>query len=173
MLEAGKMCKDLSDFDKGQIAMARRLGQSISKTPAYVGCSRSAVALSIKSGQRKKKRWTGDRYQIPKPLNTTSVKTMILTERSLLYVPQILSLHIYDSTHLPLSNPVTCVAMQKKNCFKFSTLPKTLHDSKNADDRWWFYTSLILPLLCFTAHHILEFENQSEFSDVFSGYISG
>ncbi|ROL45968.1 hypothetical protein DPX16_4782 [Anabarilius grahami] len=35
--------KDLSEFDKDQIAMARRLGQSISKTAALVGCSRSAV----------------------------------------------------------------------------------------------------------------------------------
>ncbi|ROL46548.1 hypothetical protein DPX16_21732 [Anabarilius grahami] len=35
--------KDLSEFDKGQIVMARRLGQSISKTSALVGCSRSAV----------------------------------------------------------------------------------------------------------------------------------
>uniref|UniRef100_A0A8P4K6M0 Transposable element Tc1 transposase n=1 Tax=Dicentrarchus labrax TaxID=13489 RepID=A0A8P4K6M0_DICLA len=35
--------KDLSDFDKGQIVMARLLGQSISKTAALVGCSRSAV----------------------------------------------------------------------------------------------------------------------------------
>ena len=36
--------KDLSNFDKGQIVMARRLGQSISKTAAFVGCSQSAVA---------------------------------------------------------------------------------------------------------------------------------
>ncbi|ROL47293.1 hypothetical protein DPX16_16881 [Anabarilius grahami] len=35
--------KNLSEFDKGQIVMARRLGQSISKTAALVGCSRSAV----------------------------------------------------------------------------------------------------------------------------------
>ncbi|KAM8960365.1 LOW QUALITY PROTEIN: uncharacterized protein RCH25_036055 [Pelodytes ibericus] len=35
--------KDLSDFDKDQIVMARLLGQSISKTAALVGCSRSAV----------------------------------------------------------------------------------------------------------------------------------
>ncbi|ROL44000.1 hypothetical protein DPX16_10284 [Anabarilius grahami] len=35
--------KDLSEFDKEQIVMARRLGQSISKTAALVGCSRSAV----------------------------------------------------------------------------------------------------------------------------------
>ncbi|ROL49569.1 hypothetical protein DPX16_15895 [Anabarilius grahami] len=35
--------KDLSEFDKGQIVMARRLGQSISKTAALVGCSWSAV----------------------------------------------------------------------------------------------------------------------------------
>ncbi|KAJ4948457.1 hypothetical protein JOQ06_019991 [Pogonophryne albipinna] len=31
--------KDVSDFDKGQIVKARRLGQSISKTAALVGCS--------------------------------------------------------------------------------------------------------------------------------------
>ncbi|ROL54188.1 hypothetical protein DPX16_10611 [Anabarilius grahami] len=36
-------CKDLSEFDKGQIVIARQLGQSISKTAALVGCSRSAV----------------------------------------------------------------------------------------------------------------------------------
>ncbi|KAK3511467.1 hypothetical protein QTP70_008962 [Hemibagrus guttatus] len=36
-------CKDLSEFDKGQIVMARRLDQSISKTAALVGYSRSAV----------------------------------------------------------------------------------------------------------------------------------
>ncbi|KAK3512587.1 hypothetical protein QTP70_017217 [Hemibagrus guttatus] len=45
MIKAGKMGKrkDLSEFDKGQIVMARRLDQSISKTAALVGCSRSAV----------------------------------------------------------------------------------------------------------------------------------
>ena len=45
VLEAGKMgkCKDLSKFDKGQIVMARQLGQSISKTAALVGCFRSVV----------------------------------------------------------------------------------------------------------------------------------
>ncbi|ROL43996.1 hypothetical protein DPX16_10280 [Anabarilius grahami] len=35
--------KDLSEFDMEQIVMARRLGQSISKTAAPVECSRSAV----------------------------------------------------------------------------------------------------------------------------------
>ncbi|KAK3571515.1 hypothetical protein QTP86_012867 [Hemibagrus guttatus] len=42
---SGKMDKrkDLSEFDKGQIVMARPLDQSISKTAALVGCSRSAV----------------------------------------------------------------------------------------------------------------------------------
>ncbi|KAK3570596.1 hypothetical protein QTP86_023653, partial [Hemibagrus guttatus] len=42
---AGKMgkCKDLSEFDKDEIVMARPLDQSISKTAALVGCSRSAV----------------------------------------------------------------------------------------------------------------------------------
>ncbi|KAK3536844.1 hypothetical protein QTP86_027040, partial [Hemibagrus guttatus] len=45
VLEAGKMDKrkDLSEFDKGQIVMARRLDQSIPKTAALVACSRSAV----------------------------------------------------------------------------------------------------------------------------------
>ncbi|KAK3541582.1 hypothetical protein QTP86_032828 [Hemibagrus guttatus] len=35
--------KDLSEFDKGQIVMARPLDQSISKNADLVGCSRSAV----------------------------------------------------------------------------------------------------------------------------------
>ena len=35
--------KDLNEFDKGQIVMARLLGQSISRIAAPVGCSRSAV----------------------------------------------------------------------------------------------------------------------------------
>lgn len=30
VLEAGKMYKDLNEFDKGQIMMARQMGQSIS-----------------------------------------------------------------------------------------------------------------------------------------------
>ncbi|KAK3511927.1 hypothetical protein QTP70_027588 [Hemibagrus guttatus] len=42
--------KDLSEFDKGQIVMAR-LDQSISKTAALVDCSRSAVLQS--AAQRK------------------------------------------------------------------------------------------------------------------------
>ncbi|KAK3509326.1 hypothetical protein QTP70_028543 [Hemibagrus guttatus] len=36
-------CKDLSEFDKDHIVMARRLDQSISKTAALVGCSQFAV----------------------------------------------------------------------------------------------------------------------------------
>lgn len=39
--------KDLSDFEKGQIVMARRLGRSISKTASVVGCSRSAVVSTF------------------------------------------------------------------------------------------------------------------------------
>ncbi|ROL52754.1 hypothetical protein DPX16_21180 [Anabarilius grahami] len=35
--------KDLSEFDIGQIVIARGVGQSISKTAALVGCSRSVV----------------------------------------------------------------------------------------------------------------------------------
>ena len=38
VLKMGK-CNDLSEFDKGQIVMARWLGQSISKTAALVGRS--------------------------------------------------------------------------------------------------------------------------------------
>ncbi|GBO25854.1 hypothetical protein AVEN_78721-1 [Araneus ventricosus] len=34
---------DLSEFDKGKVVMARRLGTSITKTARLVGCSRSAV----------------------------------------------------------------------------------------------------------------------------------
>lgn len=34
---------DLSEFDRGQIVMARRLGTSISETARLVGCSRPAV----------------------------------------------------------------------------------------------------------------------------------
>ncbi|GBO08521.1 hypothetical protein AVEN_170901-1 [Araneus ventricosus] len=35
---------DLSEFDRGQIVMARRLGTSITETARLVGCSRSVVA---------------------------------------------------------------------------------------------------------------------------------
>ncbi|KAK3571264.1 hypothetical protein QTP86_005978 [Hemibagrus guttatus] len=45
-------CKDLSEFDKGQIVMARRLDQSVSKTAALVGCSRSAVEGTMFFGVR-------------------------------------------------------------------------------------------------------------------------
>ncbi|KAI5626389.1 matrix metalloproteinase-28 isoform X1, partial [Silurus asotus] len=45
VLEAGGIVKhkDLGEFDKGQFVTSRRLGQSISKTAALVGCSQSAV----------------------------------------------------------------------------------------------------------------------------------
>lgn len=48
VLEKGKMgeCKDLSEFDKGQIVGARQLRESIPITAALVWCSQSAV-LSI------------------------------------------------------------------------------------------------------------------------------
>ncbi|GBN02181.1 Transposable element Tc1 transposase [Araneus ventricosus] len=36
---------DLSEFDTGQIVMARRLGTSITETAGLVGCSRSAVVI--------------------------------------------------------------------------------------------------------------------------------
>ena len=40
--------KDLSDFSKGQIVMARLLGQSISETARLVGCSRLAVVSTYR-----------------------------------------------------------------------------------------------------------------------------
>ncbi|KAK3525830.1 hypothetical protein QTP70_010668 [Hemibagrus guttatus] len=47
--------KDLSEFDNGQIVMARRLDQSISKTADLVGCSQSCKSFksSGKMGKRK------------------------------------------------------------------------------------------------------------------------
>ncbi|KAK3512464.1 hypothetical protein QTP70_012995 [Hemibagrus guttatus] len=53
VLESGKMGKrkDLSEFDNGQIVMARPLDQSISKTAALVACSRSAVVQGKNSGE--------------------------------------------------------------------------------------------------------------------------
>ncbi|MBN3307699.1 PTH1R protein, partial [Amia calva] len=47
--------KDLSDFDKGQIVMTRRLGQSISKTAALMGCSRSAVVSTYQKWSKEGK----------------------------------------------------------------------------------------------------------------------
>lgn len=47
--------KDLSDFDKGQIVMARRLGQSLSETAALVGCSRSAVVSTYQKWSKEGK----------------------------------------------------------------------------------------------------------------------
>lgn len=49
VLEVGKMgkCRNLSDFDKRQIVMARPLGQSISKTTRLVGCSQYAVVILV------------------------------------------------------------------------------------------------------------------------------
>ncbi|KAK3517496.1 hypothetical protein QTP70_012575 [Hemibagrus guttatus] len=73
VLEAGKMGKrkDLSEFDKGQIVMTRRLDQSISKTAALVGCSWSAVCLTPSTCNsllisKLKARWPG-----PKPSTIT------------------------------------------------------------------------------------------------------
>ena len=53
--------KDLSDFDKGQIAMARQVGQSISETARLVGCSHSAVVSTYR--QWSEERQTTNRGQ--------------------------------------------------------------------------------------------------------------
>ncbi|MBN3306880.1 MYH16 protein, partial [Amia calva] len=49
----GKMGSE--DFDKGQIVMVRRLGQSISKTAALVGCSWSAVVSTYQKWSKEGK----------------------------------------------------------------------------------------------------------------------
>lgn len=48
-LEAAKCAKwkDLSNFDRGQIVMARRLRQSFCKTAGLVACSWSAVVSTV------------------------------------------------------------------------------------------------------------------------------
>ena len=63
MLDAGEMgrSEDLSDFDKGQIVMARRLGQSISEMARLVGCSQSAVVSTYR--QWSEERQTTNRRQ--------------------------------------------------------------------------------------------------------------
>lgn len=51
---------DLSDFDRGQIVMARRLGTSITETARLVGCSRSTVVSTyakwMKDGETSSRR---------------------------------------------------------------------------------------------------------------------
>ena len=61
--EAGKMgkCKDLSDFNKGWIVMARRLGQSSSKTAGLLGCSRYTVVSTYQKEGQPVNRWQGHR----------------------------------------------------------------------------------------------------------------
>lgn len=39
---------ELSDFDKGQVVVARELGLSVSKTAKTVGCSRAAVVKAYR-----------------------------------------------------------------------------------------------------------------------------
>ncbi|KAI5095705.1 dnaJ-like subfamily C member 11 [Silurus meridionalis] len=55
VFEAGKMGKrkDLSEFDEEQIVTARPLGQSISKTADFVGCSQYAVVLLMQESVRR------------------------------------------------------------------------------------------------------------------------
>ena len=58
--------KDLSDFDKGQIVTARRLGQSISETARLVGCSQSAV-LSTYRQSSEEGQTTNQRQGVGRP----------------------------------------------------------------------------------------------------------
>ena len=62
MLDAGEMgrSKDLGDFDKGQIVIARRLGQSISETARLGGAPGQQWRVPTDSGPRRDKSQTGD-----------------------------------------------------------------------------------------------------------------
>ncbi|GBN46113.1 hypothetical protein AVEN_160556-1 [Araneus ventricosus] len=61
---------DLSEFDRGQIVMPRRLGTSITETSRLVGCSRSAVvsihAKWINDGDTSSRRQGVDRPRLVK-----------------------------------------------------------------------------------------------------------
>ncbi|KAK3561837.1 hypothetical protein QTP86_017051 [Hemibagrus guttatus] len=84
-IQAGKMGKrkDLSEFDKGQIVMARPLDQNISKTAALVGCSRSAV-----------------RYQISDSRYRRRIKPAGLSHRESVHIPASLSQHTRNTLAL-------------------------------------------------------------------------
>lgn len=41
-------CEELTDFDKGQVVVAREMGLSVSETAKMVGCSRAAVVRAYR-----------------------------------------------------------------------------------------------------------------------------
>lgn len=51
-------CVELSDFDKGQVVVAHRLGMSVSETARMVGCSPAAVVSTLR--QWRGEGWSGE-----------------------------------------------------------------------------------------------------------------
>ncbi|KAK3568968.1 hypothetical protein QTP86_021379 [Hemibagrus guttatus] len=74
VLEAGKMDKrkELSEFDKGQIVMARPLDQNISKTAALVGCWSAVVEEEVTEFQLQLQHLKSDVASLQKELNAVS-----------------------------------------------------------------------------------------------------
>ncbi|GBL74166.1 Transposable element Tc1 transposase [Araneus ventricosus] len=76
---------DLSEFDKGQIAMARRLGTSITEIARLVGCSRSAVvsihAKWINDGDTSSRRQGVGRPRVIKKKGRLSLSRLVKQNR--------------------------------------------------------------------------------------------
>lgn len=78
--------KDLSEFDKGQIVMAKRLGESSSRISALVGCSRSTV-ISIyqkwcKEGEAASRRQGHGRPRLIDALGERRLASMVESDRT-------------------------------------------------------------------------------------------
>ncbi|GFT39380.1 transposable element Tcb1 transposase [Trichonephila clavipes] len=77
---------DLSDFDKGQIVMARRLGTSISETTRLVSCSRytvvSTYAKWMNDGETSSRRHGGERLHAIKEKGHRRLFRMVKQNRS-------------------------------------------------------------------------------------------
>lgn len=57
-------CKEMIDFNMSQFVMARRLGQSISKTTVLVGCSQYAVVSTYQERSREGQLGIGNRENV-------------------------------------------------------------------------------------------------------------
>ncbi|GFV80666.1 HTH_Tnp_Tc3_2 domain-containing protein [Trichonephila clavipes] len=77
---------DLSDFDRGQIVMARRLGTSISETARLLGCSRSTLvsiyAKWINDGETSSRRHGVGRLHAIKEKGHRILSRMVKQNRS-------------------------------------------------------------------------------------------
>ncbi|GBN10362.1 hypothetical protein AVEN_58293-1 [Araneus ventricosus] len=76
---------DLSEFDRGQIVMARRLGKSITETARLVGCSRSAVVSNhakwINDGDTSNRRQGVRRPRVMKETGRRSLSRLVKQNR--------------------------------------------------------------------------------------------